>query len=123
MHRTAVCLPQASLPPATRRRKGLSRRSAGRQGARVRFLFSWACPCRWICEDRECYLLQVHWSSTAGFRGKRASRKVPQFLKEAAGQLPRCLYSVYVLIAFPFGKYRVIDRSVDSKGKLQLTVF
>jgi hypothetical protein len=33
------------------------------------------------------------------------------------------LYGVYVLIAIVFGKYRVIDRTADSKGKLQLTVF
>src|SRR5258706_2756331 len=36
---------------------------------------------------------------------------------------PRFLYGVYVLIAIAFGKYRVIDRTADSKGKLQLTVF
>jgi hypothetical protein len=35
----------------------------------------------------------------------------------------RFWYSVYVLIAFPLGKYRAIDRSPDPKGKLQLTVF
>lgn len=35
----------------------------------------------------------------------------------------RFLYSVYVLIAFPLGKYRVVDRTADAKGKLQLTVF
>ena len=42
-----------------------------------------------------------------------------------AGQLPltRFLYSVYVLIAFALREYRVIDRSDDPKGKLQLAVF
>jgi hypothetical protein len=44
-------------------------------------------------------------------------------LKQAAGQLPRFLYSVYVLIALALGEYRVVDRSADPKGKLQLTVF
>jgi hypothetical protein len=33
------------------------------------------------------------------------------------------LYSVYVLIAFAFGEYRVIDGAADAKGKLQLAVF
>src|SRR5882762_2059348 len=36
---------------------------------------------------------------------------------------PRFLYGVYVLIAIAFGKYRVIYRTADSKGKLQLTAF
>ena len=36
---------------------------------------------------------------------------------------PRFLYSVYVLIALALGEYRVIDRSADPKGKLQLAVF
>jgi hypothetical protein len=33
------------------------------------------------------------------------------------------LYSVYILIAFALREYRVIDRTADVKGKLQLTVF
>jgi hypothetical protein len=36
---------------------------------------------------------------------------------------PMFLYSVYVLLAFPLGKYRVINGSADPKGKLQLPVF
>jgi hypothetical protein len=44
-------------------------------------------------------------------------------LKQTTRQLPRFLCSVYVFIAFPLGKYWAIDRSADSKGKLQLTVF
>jgi hypothetical protein len=35
---------------------------------------------------------------------------------------PMFLYSVYVFVALAFGKYRVIDRSADPKGKLQLAV-
>jgi hypothetical protein len=33
------------------------------------------------------------------------------------------LYSVYILIAFALREDRVIDRTADVKGKLQLTVF
>jgi hypothetical protein len=31
-------------------------------------------------------------------------------------------YGVNILIAFPFRKYRAVDRSADPKGELQLTV-
>jgi hypothetical protein len=33
------------------------------------------------------------------------------------------LSSVYVYIALAFGKYRVIDRTADTKGELKLSVF
>ncbi len=57
-----------------------------------------------------------------GFPPEMRCLECSTLLKQATGQLPRFLDSVYVLITFPLGKYRAIDRSADPKGKLQLTV-
>ena len=58
-----------------------------------------------------------------GFSEKGTPPESGTLLDQAPRQLPGFLYRVYVLIAFPLGEYRVIDRTADAKGKLQLAVF
>jgi hypothetical protein len=58
-----------------------------------------------------------------GFLREMRCSECGALLKQAAGQLPRFLYRVDILLALAFGEYRVIDRTADAKWKLQLTVY
>jgi len=73
------------------------------------------------CQGKGVYFPSALLTPGAPFFGQLPDRP----LGSSVGHRPlaRFLYRVYVLIAFALGEYRVIDRSGDPKGKLQLTVF